>query len=348
MASATECLLTSRMNGPAAAVLPDIDRLTEAAVNGDLEEIHEILSHHRDDDFFLDENDSQGNTPLTAVLFRGSRRNEEELPSQVQDSVLEELYRLGANFDVPDRHGVTPLFASLYADLDVILTVSRYADLTQRLDDGRTFLMTAASMGLVEVLEMFETDLNLNDRDNNGNTILHHAVLRGDFFPTRMVSESPSTVIEFLCAKGVDTSIENNAGETAFELALNHNLYDVALAIFHCDLPKEGFREILIKMGETLHGMRVHIQDTVLQVKQAFFGPNHRNYELLFPTFRLGGRPTRPEDKLMADDRALSDYNIKDYDTHVTQVKLRSGVRGGRRQKTRRNRFQKTLRHRKN
>jgi ankyrin repeat protein len=346
MESVTECLLINRMNGPVAVVPPDIDRLTEAAVNGDLEEIHEILSHHRDNEFFLDENDSQGHTPLTAVLFRGSAKSEEELPSQLQDSVLEELYRLGANFDVPDRHGVTPLFASLYADLDSILTVARYADLTQRLDDGRTFVMTAAAMGLVEVLEMFETDLNLNDRDNDGNTILHHAVSGGNFFPTRSTRESPSTVIEFLCEQGVDTSIQNNAGETAFELALNHNLYDVALAIFHCDLPKEGFREILIKMGETVHGMRVHIQDTVLQVKQAFFGPNYRNYELLFPTFRLSGRPTRPEDKLMADDRALSDYNIQDYDTLVAQVKLRSGVRGGKRQKTRR--FQKTRRHRKN
>lgn len=348
MESAIACLLTSlsRMGEPQAEP-SDIDKLTEAAVNGDLEEIHEILSRHRDDEFFIDGLDSQGHTPLTALLFRGSQKPEEELPSPIQEDVLEELYKLGASFEVPDRFGVTPLFASLYADLDVIVAVARYADLENKMEDGRSFLMVAAAMGLLDVLDLFDRELNVNEKDSNGNTILHHAVLTGEFFPTRCERYPPKAIIEFLCAHGIDTFAENNDGKSALRLANEMEQYDVALVIRHCDLPEDGFRQILIQVGDTSHVMKVHVLDTVSHVKQAFFGPLYRNFDLLFPAFRIPGKSLNPQDKLMVDDRALSDYNIQNGSTLVPQVKLKSGVRGGK-QTRRRNQFKKTRRHRKN
>ncbi len=358
MESAIACLLIkpliNRMDAAVVPpVVPDIDRLTEASARGDLEAMHEILVSHREDEFFVEESDSTGNTPITAVLLRGSLQDPALVTSEVQENALEELRSFGADFHIPDNTGMIPLFASLSAGLDIILYVSRHADLEGRMSRNMNFYMAAASLGLLDVLEMYDRDFNLNERDDEGNTVLHHAILQTFDLTTRMERSPAIEIVRFLCQlePKPDTSIENNAGQTAYDLALEKEMYDVALELYHCDLPEDGFRHIgiqTVQNGPETH-MIIHLQDTVLQVKQAFFGSTYRNFDFYYPLFRLpGGRLPKPEDMILADDRAFSDYNIQNNQVLRVQPKLRSGFRRGGKRTRRVKRLRKTRRHRKN
>lgn len=52
--------------------------------------------------------------------------------------------------------------------------------------------------------------ININHRDTNGNTILHHASMNGN-----------DRIVELLLDNGADESIKNNEGKTPSDLASN-------------------------------------------------------------------------------------------------------------------------------
>lgn len=334
-------LIRSGTNGEGTTIGPraratasrtEIDKLTRAAETGNIEEIHDILVRHRLDDYFTEESDSRGFTPITATLLRSSQ------PTEIQLNVLEELRSFGADFHIPDANGMLPLFASLSGETDLVLYVSRYADLEQRMPGGINFLMAAASLGLIDIVSFFANDFNLNQQDENGNTALHHAIFAYINQATRIARSPAVEIVRELCQLDPkpDTSIENNAGQTAFQLALEREMYDVGLELFHCDLPEEGFRQIGVQIGgQTIH-YEFHIQDSVAQIKQAIFGTAHRNFNLIFPRFRRPNGANTPHTmKIMDDERELRDYNLQNGDILVVQAKIRSGFGGKRRHRTR-------------
>jgi hypothetical protein len=337
------------VNAPPVNNVPDysIEGLTRAAEEGDVEEVHEILHENRHDEYFVEESDAAGFTPVTSVLIRGSQRDPAIVTTDMQIEVLRELRNFGADFFIPDNNGILPLFAALSADLDVVDYIAHHTDFDQYMGNRMNLLMAAASLGLLEVVENISTEFDVNAKDGDGNTALHHAVFQDVNQYTRTARSSAVEIVRVLCQSGADTSIENNAGQTPFQLALDRDMYDVTLELFHCDLPQEGFRQIGLQRGdETIH-FQVHVEDTVLQVKQAFLGPSYRDFDFIYDLYRLpGGRLPRPAEKVMVNDRTFGDYDVKNNEVILIQPKLRSGFGGKRTRKYRK--LRKTRKLRKN
>ena len=273
------------------------------------------------------DSNSEGYTPLTALLIKGSMMSREDMPMEEQESIIKLFDSAGVDFEEPDQNGNFPMFAALFADFPVFLTVSKIADLNVvKPEEEANVLMAAAGLGLVEVIEFFAGHFNLDDKDANGNTALHHAVIAERQFPTRMAQSDPGEVVQVLCQYGADPMIENNEGKTPMELAYEKNRHDIALAIRHCSLGTEGFYKIKIRFtdDEEPTQLYVHSSDTVLQIKQALFFDNYMNYNLYHERTR----------KILENDKTLAESDVKSGDTLRVMPILRTGKGGKTRRHT--------------
>jgi hypothetical protein len=321
-----------------------VNPLIQACLQGSTEEVHDVLREaekHIDVFDLVNRPNDAGVTPITAVLFVSSSQPSDVITSEKQEAVLDELESFGADFEAPDGNGMYPVYLALCADFPVAFHVFNKGDVTQTIQGGINLLMYAASMGLHDVIDVIENDFdNKNEQDNQGNTALHHAILRHLQLPTRMIPNHPGEVVGLLCAIGVDSQIENANGQTAFDLAIERHMYDVALEIRHCEFPKDLMRKIRIQIRpDEIIEYYINHRDTVSSVKQALFFDDYRQYDFIYPGFRRSnGQPTPNAMKLMEDEREFGDYNIKNGELIIVQPRIRAGLKGGKRKTQRKRR----------
>uniref|UniRef100_A0A1I8HHF1 ANK_REP_REGION domain-containing protein n=1 Tax=Macrostomum lignano TaxID=282301 RepID=A0A1I8HHF1_9PLAT len=111
--------------------------------------------------------------------------------------VLEVLHQEGANLDIPDKDGDTPLFCAAQNGfrkiVEFLLLLEHDRSLgKERNADGSTPALLAAMKGKHEVLQVLaENDcLEANDVDNDGSTILMMAIQSGSVPTVRMLLET--------------------------------------------------------------------------------------------------------------------------------------------------------------
>jgi hypothetical protein len=321
-----------------------VDPLIQACLQGSAEEVHDVLreaERHIDVVDLVNRPNNMGVTPISAVLFVSSSQPSDVITSERQEAVLDELENFGADFEAPDGNGMYPVYLALCADFPVAFHVFNKGNVTQTIQDGVNLLMFAASMGLHDIIDLIDNDFdNKNEVDAQGNTALHHAILRQLQLPTRMIQNHPGEIVGLLCANGVDSQIENANGQTAYDLAIERHMYDVALELRHCEFPKELFRKIRIQIRpDEIIEYYINHRDSVSSVKQAFFFDDYRQYDFIFPGFRRSnGQPTPNAMKVMDDEREFGDYNIKNGDLIIVQPRIRAGFKGGKRKTQRKRR----------
>jgi hypothetical protein len=276
----------------------------------------------------VEDSNEEGLTPITALLIRGSLLPRDQMTDAKQEEILDVFINSGVSLDNPDANGNFPIFAAVFANFPVALKVFNNADTTViNPHNSVNLVMTAAGLGLEDVIRFISPDFNLDAKDDDGNTAVHHAVIADRQVTSRMQQAHPRDIVSTLCELGADASLENNAGKTPYELATDAGKYDVALIVKHCSLPKEGFHKIKIKLNPDAEesDFYVHDQDTVLEVKRAILFEDANNFNFLFPRFR--------EQPVMDNMRAISDYGMRDGDLVTVMPKLRTG-RGGKRRRT--------------
>lgn len=345
----------------------DIDEFNGYILAANLDKIQDMI-----ETVDLNKTDKQGFTPLTTLLFRSSQLPYDEMSFDEQELILYYFINQGerVDFDQPDANGIYPVFAALLADYTVAADVLDIANLNVRGLQNKTIVMEIAAYGLLDIFQEVKELLGLsknhsenneesddeesnneennneenatfpllNEKDDDGNTALHHAVLANRPFPTRMDQYHPGQVVQELCSLKADTTIENNKGETPLDLALKMKRYDMALLLRHCELSIRDNRRIIIKRGDAESVFFINLKDTVDQVKRAFLMEEHSNFHFFFPRFRIQDK------RIMEEDRTFEDYGIRDDDVIELVPILRSGFtkKGGKQnRKTRKQRKQR-------
>jgi ankyrin repeat protein len=148
--------------------------------------------------------DYEGRTPLHIATWYG------------HDSVTLALLEYGADPTVTDDMGRTP-FINLHAEfLRVLDAMTRSMNPDKRDEKGRTILHNLAvfcDYYLVEHI-LLSRDVDVNAKDNDGNTALHLAVA------SEIASdEACLRTAEVLLEHGADPKIKNNKGKTPIDLA---------------------------------------------------------------------------------------------------------------------------------
>lgn len=278
----------------------------------------------------VEDSNDEGLTPITALLIRGSLLPPDQMTDEKQEEILSSFINSGVSLDDPDANGTFPVFAALYANFPVALKVFNNADTTVvNPEKNVNLVMAAAGLGLEQVIRFISPDFDLDAKDDDGNTAVHHAVIADRQFVSRMQQGHPRDIVSTLCELGADASLENNEGKAPYTLAVEAGKYDVALIVKHCSLPKEGFHKIKIKLNPDAEpsDFYVHDQDMVSEVKRAILFEDANDFNFIFPRFQ--------EQPVMDDVRIIGDYGMRDGDKITVMPKIRTG-RGGKQSKIKR------------
>jgi serine/threonine-protein phosphatase 6 regulatory ankyrin repeat subunit B len=181
----------------------------DAAQNGNLARVKELLKDNPDLVFSADEN---GMTALHFAAFYGHK------------DVAEWLLSNKAGVNSRNTHGGTPLLdAALMGHEDVAqLLLINQADVNTKDNDGGTPLHVAAQGGYKDIVELLlahhaDVDAIANINGINGVTPLHLAAQRGH-----------KKVAEFLLAHGADCNAKESNGVTPLHYAAQEGYKDVA------------------------------------------------------------------------------------------------------------------------
>lgn len=126
-----------------------------------------------------------------------------------------------------------------------------------------------ARLGNIEEINKFILPFNINTKDENGDTPLHHAVTKINNIP----------MIQLLINSNADPNIVNNNGETPLHIVSDD--YDAALILLNASADPN----IIDKNGSTLLHYAVHDEHLEIIALLLEFGadPNIRNNEGNFP-----------------------------------------------------------------
>ena len=196
--------------------------------------------------------DSSDSTPLhmrvgrrmrESIVFGAPLHAVKEYKEEEYMEVVKLLLEKGANVNVQDIHGRTPLYWAAqngYTEI-VKLLLEKGADVNARDNDGNTPLHWAVGACDLEIVKLLlEKGANENHQDNNSITPLHSAVKTGNIELIKLLLEkganlenSPITTIssskiltnehieieKLLLKKGINVYIKDNDGNTTLSLA---------------------------------------------------------------------------------------------------------------------------------
>jgi ankyrin repeat protein len=130
-------------------------------------------------------------------------------------AIAEALVRGGADIDLADKYGATPIhYASLIGSFDMADLLLYYdVDCNKKANDGTTPLMAAIYSGYPDIADLlFQNGANLEARDNAGFTPLLIAAQNGD-----------TLMMNLLIKEGVDIYEKNDYNYNALALAIESN-----------------------------------------------------------------------------------------------------------------------------
>lgn len=145
-----------------------------------------------------------------------------------QDQYIEELLKAGCNPNIQDDEGKTPLHLAIFNNSfnTVNLLIEYQAQLDIVDQKGRTPLCASCCYyGKIDCTKLLLKGSNINTQNYCGWTPLHWACYNGEDL----------SVIELLQAGGIDTSITNDKGLTALQLAKRYGNHGVAKLIADYD-----------------------------------------------------------------------------------------------------------------
>lgn len=168
---------------------------------------------------------SRGFTRLTETLTKQLESPENTPPDEALLAALDQddadaaaaAIRAGANLEIADEHGRSPLLVALQDDRGATLRLllALGANPATRGPEGITGLMAAADEGDAEVVELllsFQQPAP-DAQDDQGRTALMHAVLGGDG------GDRYQRVARELLKAGADPAMRDTQGRTAADLA---------------------------------------------------------------------------------------------------------------------------------
>lgn len=132
--------------------------------------------------------------------------------SKVNVLILELLLKHGADINAQNKHGYTALHCAVQNNNPALVKclTEHGANINIANVYGDTpFLMAVKdnNLALLKLLFEIKKDLNVNERDEEGNTALHYAVMRDDF-----------VLVKLLIERGINIQDKNNEGKTVFDL----------------------------------------------------------------------------------------------------------------------------------
>jgi len=144
---------------------------------------------------------------ITNALFSASR--------QGNVAVLKEIFGIINNVDVIDERGFTPLIIAAYNNqpgaVQALLDAGAAIDATDA--SGNTALMGACFKGYAEIAQLLISNgANVNAVHGNGGTALMFTVMFGR-----------NDMIPLLVDNGADTTIKDNRGLAALDIARQQN-----------------------------------------------------------------------------------------------------------------------------
>ncbi len=132
------------------------------------------------------------------------------------------LLKAGANVNVRNKDGITPLMNALEEKDIVFLLIAGRADLNARTDDGVTALMLAAARHLTDMIQpLVNLGADINARSDRGWTPLMYAAGAIDSV------DDPETV-QALLDKGADSNAQDRDGWTALMFSAKQGLTGAA------------------------------------------------------------------------------------------------------------------------
>lgn len=163
-------------------------------------------------------------TPLLIILRKLTDLEQKNLniitASKESECLLiaESLLRYGADIDLQDRFGVTPLnYASAYGSFRFVDLLLYYrADIDKKAFDGTTPLMAAVWAEHANVADLLvQNGANMEARDNKGFTSFLIAAQNGD-----------TLLLDYFAKKGVDIYEQDQYGWDALSLSIKHGYTD--------------------------------------------------------------------------------------------------------------------------
>lgn len=160
--------------------------LSICAYNGDIEGIRTCLEKGCD----LHQENMNGSTALNFASHSGSHE------------VVEMLIAAGANINHQDDWGVAIIFQAIQHQDGVLVSslIQKGADLTLRINEGKTPFLVAAGVGEIEMIEEMRQHMSpdaLNDVDNRGDNALMIAILRGQIETAKYLIETDCCDINY-------------------------------------------------------------------------------------------------------------------------------------------------------
>lgn len=143
--------------------------------------------------------------------------------SEYQECLITKILKLGPNINVKYSKGMAPIHLTIGRIDDNMfmfntLIESGRVDINVKDNDGATLVHHACHRGNLQILDRFvEQGLDLNVRDNEGNTPLHYA-RKNDWISYKIVQR--------LIELGADINVKDNAGKTIFHWACKKGYMD--------------------------------------------------------------------------------------------------------------------------
>lgn len=246
----TSVVLASPQRRPAAAATPAPtpnvrlqQRLMHSVMQDEIDQVSSLLKSGGDpnartsfgpaDKWFLD--NRRGDDPAPPLIVLACR-----FQSIQGSTIIKMLLDKGADVNIADKNGITPLMAASELGGAVPLLLERKAKVNPADKDGNTALMHAmGNFGIATASSLLQQGANINARNKQGETALMLAIVKARNDPYRLFGEDLAKkaeaaksryieLIQFLIDSHADVNVHDNLQNTPLKLAVDRKEIEVA------------------------------------------------------------------------------------------------------------------------